>query len=301
MSILDIGFFGDGGWSHNGLRLLLDDPKVNINFICARYENPDEILKKIAKDYNIKFVTNKNINSREFYDFANSFKSQLFVSMSFNQIFQDNMIDIPPLGIINCHAGKLPFYRGRNVLNWALINDEKEFGITVHYIDRSIDTGDIILQTSHPISDEDDYSSLLDRSFVYCADNLYRAIKLIHKGEVKRIPQSEIDKKGSYCKRRKVGDEWVDWHQSSRKIFNFIRGISTPGPNAQSMINNKIIRIVKADLLKVSVPIGELDPPGTIIDSGDSFFVVKTIDGSIRVTKWIFPDNLVIGETLHCQ
>ena len=97
MSILDIGFFGDGVWSHNGLRLLLDDPSVNINFICARYENPDEILKNIAKDYDIKFVTQKNINSSEFYDFANSFNSQLFVSMSFNQIFQDNMIDIPPL------------------------------------------------------------------------------------------------------------------------------------------------------------------------------------------------------------
>ena len=62
--------------------------------------------------------------------------------MSFNQIFDKELINIPPLGTINCHASKLPFYIGRINLNWILINDEKEFGITLHYVD----TGDIILQ-----------------------------------------------------------------------------------------------------------------------------------------------------------
>jgi methionyl-tRNA formyltransferase len=65
--------------------------------------------------------------------------------MSFNQIFKSEIINLPRLKTINCHAGKLPFYRSRNILNWVLINDEKEFGITVHYVDEGIDTGDIIL------------------------------------------------------------------------------------------------------------------------------------------------------------
>ena len=69
---------------------------------------------------------------------------------------------MPKYGAINCHAGKLPDYRGRNILNWALINDEKEFGITVHFIDEGIDTGDIILQESFEIKDSDNYKSLLD-------------------------------------------------------------------------------------------------------------------------------------------
>ena len=77
--------------------------------------------------------------------------------MSFDQIFKEEIINIPPLKIINCHAGKLPFYRGRNILNWALINDEKEFGITVHYVDFGIDTGDSILQKNYEITDDDDY------------------------------------------------------------------------------------------------------------------------------------------------
>ena len=68
---------------------------------------------------------------------------------------------MPALGTINCHAGKLPFYRGRNVLNWAIINGESEFGITVHFIDDGIDTGDIIKQKTYPISLNDDYKSIL--------------------------------------------------------------------------------------------------------------------------------------------
>ena len=82
-------------------------------------------------------------------------------------------MSLPKLKTINCHAGKLPFYRGRDILNWVLINDEKEFGITVHYMDEGIDTGDIILQRTFPITDEDSYKTLLERSYDECANILY--------------------------------------------------------------------------------------------------------------------------------
>ena len=89
--------------------------------------------------------------------------------MSFNQIFDKELINIPPLGTINCHASKLPFYIGRINLNWILINDEKEFGITLHYLD----TGDIILQKTYSISDHDNYKTLLGLSFKECPVVLY--------------------------------------------------------------------------------------------------------------------------------
>ena len=112
--------------------------------------------------------------------------------MSFNQIFKTEIINLPKLKTINCHAGKLPFYRGRNILNWALINDEKEFGITVHYIDEGIDTGDIVLQRTYPISDEDNYSTLLQVSYVECANILYDAIVMFKKENVDGIKQKDI-------------------------------------------------------------------------------------------------------------
>lgn len=82
--------------------------------------------------------------------------------MSFDQIFKEELLKLYPRKIINCHAGKLPFYRDRNILNWALINDEKEFGISVHFIDKGINTGDIILQKTYEIKDSDDYTTLLN-------------------------------------------------------------------------------------------------------------------------------------------
>ena len=96
--------------------------------------------------------------------------------MSFNQIFKRQIIDLTRYKIINCHAGQLPFYRGRNILNWALINDESEFCITVHCVDEGIDTGDIILQDLHPIQDIDNYAMLLNRAYIECANILYKAV-----------------------------------------------------------------------------------------------------------------------------
>ena len=131
MSKLQIGFFGDGPWSHEALKKLTQDDSIVVNFICARNDKPDEELKSLAKEYNVDFFTHPNINSEEFISKVSLYKCSLYVSMSFNQIFKNRLIYLPPLGSINCHAGKLPFYRGRNVLNWVLINDEKEFGITI--------------------------------------------------------------------------------------------------------------------------------------------------------------------------
>jgi len=173
-----------------------------IEFICVRYDTKDETLKNYCEKYNIDYLKHKNINSKEFLEKIRQYNCDLFVSMSFNQIFKKEIINIPRLKAINCHAGKLPFYRGRNVLNWVLINDEKEFGITVHYIDEGIDTGDIIMQRVYPIIDEDDYNTLLEKAYKECANILYDGIKLIQNTqEVTPIKQTTIHSMGFYCSR----------------------------------------------------------------------------------------------------
>ena len=90
-------------------------------------------------------------------------------------------LNLPKLKTINCHAGKLPFYRGRNILNWALINDEKKFGITVHYVDEKIDCGDIILQRIFKITDKDnilDLSYHIAKALQYPFNDKHHAIKI---------------------------------------------------------------------------------------------------------------------------
>lgn len=293
---MKIGYFGDGPWAHNALKKLFADSSIEISFVMPRYDYRDPVLIGLAKEHNIPVEIWKNINDINFLKQIESYGIDLLVSMSFNQIFKKEIIEFPSLGTINCHAGKLPFYRGRNILNWALINDEKEYGITVHYVDEGIDTGDIILQRSYPITEDDDYGTLLERAYVDCADILYDAIKMIETGEVKAIKQSTIDEMGLYCGMRGPGDEIIDWNQSSRDIFNFVRAICKPGPQATSYIGGMEIKINKVRFLPQAHNYKNI--PGQILGKTHEGFYVKTGDTMIEVLEYTYEGKIRVGDRM---
>ena len=177
---MKLGYFADGPWSHKAFEMIINDKRLNMLFVVARFSKPDQILKKLAEDNNIDFLVFENINSVSAVSRLKDYRADLFISMSYDQIIRKDLLKLPPKGFINCHAGALPFYRGRNVLNWVLINGESEFGITVHYIDEGIDTGDIILQKNYPIYLSDNYNTLLERSYDYCSDLLMKSLLMKH-------------------------------------------------------------------------------------------------------------------------
>ena len=296
MKKLNIGYFADGKWAHKTLSFLLHDKDIKISFICLRYKFPDKFLQQEAINKKIDLFKEADINNNEFVQKISSYNCDLFISMSFNQIFKKSILSLPKLGTINCHASKLPFYRGRNILNWVLINDEKEFGITVHYVDEGIDTGDIILQKTFPIDDNDDYSTLLKLSFEECPILLNQSLILIKKGNVVPIRQDSIHPKGSYCKRREEGDELINWDKNTRDLFNFIRGITSPGPCAQSFIKNNLIKIIRAEIPKVNK--FSYGNPGEIMELGKDYFIAKTKDGVLKITSWDCLINVEIGDKL---
>jgi methionyl-tRNA formyltransferase len=292
--MLKIGYFADGPWSYEAFKRLIADKEVEFGFICVRFDTQDETLKGYCSEYGIPYLKHKNVNVPEFIDKLSKYNCDLLVSLSFNQIFRRDIIDKFPLKAINCHAGKLPFYRGRNILNWALINDEKEFGITVHYIDEGIDTGDIILQQTLPITDDDTYATLLEKAYTECADLLYSAVRKFIDGNVMRIPQSEIHPVGFYCTQRKVGDEWINWNQTSRELFNFIRAICLPGPQARASINGMEMKIEKARLIKQS-PSYKCTVGAVLCKLGDRL-LVKTADSCIELIEYEYEGCVKTGD-----
>ena len=294
---LKIGYFADGQWAHLAFEKLITDRTISISFICVRYDKRDEQLIKYAQTYDIPVLIHQNVNSEQFINEIRKYDADLFVSMSFNQIFKEEIRNIPRLKSINCHAGKLPFYRGRNILNWVLINDENEFGITVHYIDDGIDTGDIILQRTYPISDNDNYSTLLQKAYIGCAEILYDAIKLIQNDQAVRIEQDKIDNIGTYFGMRKENDEIIDWNQSSREIFNFVRAISKPGPQATSYIGDKKIFINKANLIDKAHEYRCI--VGQVIGKTESGFLVKTKDTFVEIVEYSYDGKIKIGDRLN--
>lgn len=293
---LKIGYFADGKWAHEAFKLLAKDKTLDIRFICVRYDTSDEVLKQISLDYNIDYLRNINVNSEDFINEVKKYQCDIFVSMSFNQIFKNEIINLPTLKTINCHAGKLPFYRGRNILNWVLINDEKDFGITVHYVDEGIDTGDIILQRVFPITDDDNYETLLNVAHVECANVLYEAIKLIQSGNQKIKKQVEIDPIGFYCGMRQEGDESLDWNQTSREIFNFVRAISKPGPMARTQISKSEVKINRVKLID-NAPIYK-GIVGQVVGLNKDGFLVKTLDSIILVSEYEYDGKIKVGDRL---
>ena len=291
---LNIGYFGDGPWAHKTFNKLIKDPEIKISFICARYDSKDETLKKYAKLNSIDYFKHKDVNSDEFISIIIKYKCDLFISMSFNQIFKSKIINLTKYKPINCHAGKLPFYRGRNILNWVLINDEKDFGITVHFIDKGIDTGDIILQKSFQITNQDNYKTLLEKAYVECANILYDAVLLFKKGNVKAYKQNKLHKESSYCFKRKKGDEILNWNQTSREVFNFVRAICKPGPCARTFIDKKEIKINKVELIDDASNYKSI--VGTVINKTNYNFMVKTKDSFVKVSEFEFDGKIKIGD-----
>lgn len=294
---LKIGYFGDGPWAHQAFLRINADPSFKIEFVCARFDNPDKKLKQFADENNIAFYVHPNVNSDEFINLISTLDCDIFISMSFNQIFKPPLINFPPLRTINCHAGALPFYRGRNILNWALINDEKYFGITVHYMDEGIDTGDIILQRYYEINDNDDYATLLEKAYKGCAEVLYDGLKILNGYEIESIKQASIHPVGFYCGQRKKGDEIIDWNQTSREIYNFIRAICKPGPMARSFIADKEIKINKASIIKEAPAYKGIN--GSVIAIEKDGLLVKTSDSFIKIPEWECERIIKIGDRFH--
>lgn len=292
-----IGYFADGLWAHQAFERMIRDETIQIVFIVVRYETQDKVLTAYAEKYDIPLLIHENINSEEFIEQVKKYEADLFVSMSFDQIFGKVIRELPPLKTINCHAGKLPFYRGRNILNWVLINDEKEFGITVHYVDKGIDTGDIILQKVYEITDEDSYATLLERAYEGCAVLLYDAIKLVQSNKVKTIRQTDIDKVGMYCGRRSSGDEIIDWNQSSREVFNFVRAICKPGPQATSFISGEKILVNKVKMVDGVRPYK--NTVGQVVGKSRDGFYVKTQDTLVEVVEYTYDGKVKVGDRLE--
>jgi methionyl-tRNA formyltransferase len=296
MNRLKIGYFADGVWSHNAFKLINGDKRFDIKFICPRYKTSNLVLEEFALANNIDYIKEKNVNSQDFLGKIRKYECDILVSMSFDQIFKNEIIKFTKMGIINCHAGKLPFYRGRNVLNWALINGEKEFGITVHYVDDGIDTGDIILQKTYPITDDDDYKSLLQVANIECAKVLYDALILIHNGKVNKLDQKSIHPVGMYCGARKAGDEIIDWNSNSRDLFNFIRALAQPSPMAKCFLAGKEFFINKASMTD-NAPLYK-GIPGQILYKDNERFVVKTKDSILRIEEYFYDGTIKVGDRL---
>jgi len=233
---MKILFFGDASWGAEALQLL-HDRNIEIVGVVLRTRPTDDTLQQATEKLGLPLFQPQRCNDPEFLQTIATLQPELNLSVSYDQILRRPIIDSAPLGFVNFHAGKLPDYRGRSVLNWTLINGEEEIGLTGHFVDEGIDTGDIILQRSLPVHWEDTYQTLLDRVVPEFPKLVVDTVELLISGNYQRQPQAHLP--GSYFPQRGRGDEWIDWNDSSHNIYNKIRAISSPGPGARSYLGDQ--------------------------------------------------------------
>ena len=173
-------------------------------------------------------------------------KPDLIFSINWRRIIPSSIFKIPRYGSLNIHAGLLPKYGGFSPINWAIINGEKEIGVTVHHMEEVVDGGDIISQNKIEVDINDTAKTVFDRVLELYPEMVLEALNFVE-SEKEPIKQNKSER--FWVTRRFPKDGKIDWSQDRMKIYNLIRALVDPFPNAFCYFNNKKIYIKKAKLL----------------------------------------------------
>ena len=276
---MKIGFFGDGPWAERALQRLAQDQRYTIVFVAVRASRPDQKLIALAKKNGVPVLCPASINSAESLAEIGKFAADLHLSMSYDQIFRENILGLPPRGTLNCHAGALPFYRGRNPLTWAIINGETETGVTTFFLQHEIDTGKIIFQEKEPILDDDNVGSLYERLKVKGSEVVLKTVQAIAEGTAPSIPQIAPIALRSAPKIFKETCE-LHWTETAAQVRNKVRGLS-PYPGAWSTLNEKIFKILSVSLSDSN----KSGSPGDLDTDGKTYVRVCTTQGWITIDE----------------
>lgn len=277
---LRVVLYGDGQWAADVMEPLARGGHTIVAAVL-RSAPSDAVLADAAARAGIPVLAPADINADDTVREIAKLGADLGLSVAYNQILRGPIRQAHRLGVINVHAGKLPYYRGRNIINWAIINGESEIGLTVHFIDDGIDTGDIIKQITIPIGWTDGYGDVLGRVVARVPALVVQTVEAIAAGTAQRRPQAHLP--GTYFAGRGDGDEWIDWTDTSRNIHNFVRAITRPGPGARTVLGGDLVIVWRA----------QYDPawpsyratPGQIVGRSADGALVKTGDSTILVQE----------------
>ncbi|HEX8549719.1 MAG TPA: methionyl-tRNA formyltransferase, partial [Cytophagaceae bacterium] len=188
--------------------------------------------------------------------------------------------NMPRLGTFNLHASLLPQYRGAAPINWAIINGEKETGVTTFFLQHEIDTGNIIFQEKEIILDEDNFESLYGKLMNRGAGLVLKTIDAIQSNIVKSIAQEHFPELKSAPKIHKETCK-IDWSWTSEKIKNFVRGLC-PYPSAWTILEGKVCKIFK---VSISLDEDSITVAGNVFSDQKTFLQISTGSGVVNILE----------------
>ncbi len=234
-------------------------------------------VKEYAVAQGIPVLQPTNLKSEAFLEELRSYRANLQIIVAFRML-PEVVWAMPELGSFNIHASLLPQYRGAAPINWAIINGEKETGVTSFFLKHEIDTGDLIFQERVPIREEDDFGSLYEKLKYKGAELALRTVQAIERDQVVPQPQ-EISAGAKHAPKIFKDTCEINWNQPAEQVRNFIRGLS-PYPAAWAKLNGKNYKVYKAEALPES---GYTSEPGTLHTDNKTFLHIQTAAGALAI------------------
>lgn len=269
----------EGGYNVVGVVTAVDKP-------VGRHRNTlvPSAVKEYALTQGLPLLQPEKLKNPEFVESLRKLKADLQVVVAFRML-PEVVWAMPKYGTLNLHASLLPQYRGAAPINWAIINGEKESGVTTFFLQHDIDTGNIAMQRRVAISPEDTAGDLHDRLMKVGAEVLLQTVDAIIDGTVQSLPQSDVAVSGELRPAPKLFPETcrIDWAQSSENVHNFVRGLS-PHPTAWTPVEHNGEKLsLKIYQARIANDIHSAHAGEIIVSPNKKHLYATTTDGAIEI------------------
>ena len=271
----------EGGYNVVGVITMPDKPMGRHGSVLQ----PSPV-KQYAVEKGLRVLQPVNLKDEAFVEELRSLKADLQIVVAFRML-PEVVWNMPPMGTFNLHASLLPQYRGAAPINWAIINGDKETGITTFFLKHEIDTGEVIQQVRVPIADEDDVEVIHDKLMMLGGRLVTETVDAILAGEVKPIPQEEMINLSEEELRPapKIFKDTcrIDWTKSVKGVYDFVRGLS-PYPAAWTELVNAegsslVLKIFQTEKNFFS----HEEKIGTVSTDGKTYLRVALADGYLNI------------------
>ncbi len=243
----------------------------------------ESAVKKYAVENNLPLLQPEKLKKPEFLAGLKSLNADLQIVVAFRML-PEVVWNMPPMGSVNLHGSLLPQYRGAAPINWAVINGEKETGVTTFKLKHEIDTGDILLQERFAIGENETAGEVHDRMKAIGADLLVKTVKGLADGSLKEVPQARSDRDGhtglKHAPKIFTDTCKIDFNKTVAEVHNLIRGLS-PFPGAFTFLNEKMLKIYRSEKVFGI----EMASPGEIKTDNKMYLHFACADGFIAIKE----------------
>ena len=277
----NIIFMGTPDFSATVLEGLLADKAYNILAVVTQ---PDRAVgrkkeikmtpvKEVALAHNLPVYQPEKLSGSEEMAELMTLGADGIVTAAFGQFLPTKLLDSVDFAV-NVHASLLPKYRGGAPIHYAIINGDKEAGVTIMEMVKEMDAGDMIAKDATSITDEDNVGTMFDKLAILGRDLLLRTLPDYIAGNI--TPEPQDSSQATFSPNITPEEERIDWHRPARDVFNHIRGLN-PWPVAHTLLDGKRFKIYEASIAQAQ------GKPGEIIEKGKKSLVVATSDGAIAL------------------